>query len=242
MEGNGYGAHEDFVIDAVLHAYNFSDENFKNELAQSFAGLSYGLILTTGDEGLISPEQHRRNWSNDELAEITFVESDVDMAVHHGVPLDDYFYDGLSSNEKARDMHLRWPNRVQWYVGINPLEGAGSAGGKATEAVTEHGAIGAEVLPGAIQRGQGGRAHPLRRSVHGAAAREGHRVGGPGRRAQVRSGRPRGHRPLPHRRRGGGGRPATRSCRSRSCTRAWPSWRRPVTCSSATPTCGPTWR
>ena len=159
MEGNGYGAHEDFVIDAVLHAYNFSDENFKNELAQSFAGLSYGLILTTGDEGLISPEQHRRNWSNDELAEITFVESDVDMAVHHGVPLDDYFYDGLSSNEKARDMHLRWPNRVQWYVGINPLEGR-AALEKATEAVTEHGAIGLKFYPERYSAGRG--AEPIR--------------------------------------------------------------------------------
>ena len=159
MANDAYGTHDDFVIDAVLHAYNFSDENFKNELAQSFAGLSYGLVLTTGDEGLISPERHRRNWSIEEIAELTFVESDVDMAVHHGVPLDDYFHDGLSSNEKSIEMHRRWPNRVQWYVGINPLEGR-QAVETATEAVTEHGAIGLKFYPERYRGGRG--AEPIR--------------------------------------------------------------------------------
>lgn len=155
-----YRDDERFVIDAVVHAYNFHDDNFRSDLAASFAGLSYGMVLTTGDQDHVSQEAYStHDWSVDELAEMVFVESDVDMAIYHGVPLDDYFFDGLSSNEKGIEMVKRWPDRVRWYTGVNPLDGK-AALEKAEHDVKENGAIGLKFYPERYVAGRG--AEPVR--------------------------------------------------------------------------------
>lgn len=159
MSGD-YRTDDRFVIDGVVHAYNFNENNFRSDLAASFAGLSYGMVLTTGDQEQVSQEVYSsHNWSIDELAEMVFVESDVDMAVYHGVPLDDYFFDGLSSNEKGIEMAKRWPNRVRWYTAVNPLEGM-AALEKAEHDVKELGAIGLKFYPERYIAGRG--AEPVR--------------------------------------------------------------------------------
>jgi predicted TIM-barrel fold metal-dependent hydrolase len=155
-----YRVDDRFVIDAVLHAYNFDESNFRNDLARSFPGLSYGMVLTTGDQDLISEDLYRsHDWTIDELAELAFVESDVDLAVYHGVPLDDYFHDGLSSNDKGIEMSRRWPDRVKFYAAVNPLEGH-AAVEKAEHYVKEYGAIGIKLYPERYTEGRG--AEPVR--------------------------------------------------------------------------------
>jgi predicted TIM-barrel fold metal-dependent hydrolase len=155
-----YRTDDGFVIDAVVHAYNFNDDNFRSDLARSFAGLSYGMVMTTGDQDRVSQDVYSsHDWSIDEIAEMTFVESDVDMAIYHGVPLDDYFFDGLSSNQKGIDMAQRWPDRVRWYTGVNPLDGK-AALEQAEHHVKDLGAIGLKFYPERYTEGRG--AEPVR--------------------------------------------------------------------------------
>lgn len=134
------------VVDAVLHAYNLDDSNARNPIAASFAGASYGMIQLTGHQDLMSMEEFCHDWTIEELAETVFVESDVDLATYHGVPLRDYFYDGMSSNEKGIEMHRRWPDRVLFYGAVNPLDGP-KALEEAEYLVREGGAIGIKLYP-----------------------------------------------------------------------------------------------
>ena len=139
-------ATDSLVIDAVLHAYNLTDDNYRDETAKSLASATYGLLHLTGDAGLISEQEYNHDWSVDEVAQLAFVESDIDLAVYHGVPLDDYFRDGLSSNEKGVEMKRRWPERVMFYGAINPFEGE-AALEKAEFFVKECGASGLKFYP-----------------------------------------------------------------------------------------------
>ncbi len=134
------------IVDAVIHAYNLAEENARNPIAASFAAASYGMVQLTGDHAMISMEQFCHDWSVDSLAELVFVESDVDLATFHAVPLGDYFYDGMVSNEKGIEMRRRWPDRVLFYGAVNPLEGA-KALEDAEYLVKEGGASGIKLYP-----------------------------------------------------------------------------------------------
>lgn len=135
----------DLIIDGVIHGYNFDESNFRNSISRSYGESSYGMIYATGDESRISLEQYMRDWSIEELAELVFSESETDVAVYHGLPLDGYFYDGLSSNAKGIEMARRWPHRVLFYGALNPL--ADDAVQRAEELVVEGGAIGIKFYP-----------------------------------------------------------------------------------------------
>ena len=63
------------------------------------------------------------DWSPETLAGTLFVESDVDIAVHHRLRLDSLFTDGLCAQRKNVECVGRWPARFLTYAGVNPLEG-----------------------------------------------------------------------------------------------------------------------
>ncbi|RKG68521.1 amidohydrolase [Corallococcus sp. CA054B] len=115
-----------FVIDAVTHAYNLHPTNFRaGRYAESLAQLIWGLHSS------LSGETHRvpteagflKDWSVRELAHILFVESGVDLAVHHVLPLRTLYHDGLCSYEKSLEIKRRYPNRFLVYAGVDPLRG-----------------------------------------------------------------------------------------------------------------------
>jgi uncharacterized protein len=136
-----------FVFDAVVHAYNFDPDNARSDLARSFLAVTHGMVKFTGHSANIPSEDYARNWSVEELARLLFVESDVDVATYHATPLDDYFFDGLTSNEKGIEMRRRWPDRVLFYGGVNAAADPGEVLERGRSLVEEGGAVGIKLYP-----------------------------------------------------------------------------------------------
>lgn len=114
-----------FVIDAVTHAYNLHPSNYRaGRYAESLAQLIFGLhtVLSSETHHVSEPTQFMKDWSVEELAHILFVESDIDLAVHHVLPLQTLYHDGLCSYEKTREIQQRWPDRFIVYAGVDPLQ------------------------------------------------------------------------------------------------------------------------
>ncbi|WP_276258949.1 amidohydrolase family protein [Haloglomus litoreum] len=110
------------VGDGVLHAYNNSFENARNETAEKVLGDIMGLAnggCAPGTEH--SEAQWFRNFTADEVAEATFLESDVDFGVYHSTPIFDYFKDGYSSLESGIEMRNNNPKRVKCLGCVDPL-------------------------------------------------------------------------------------------------------------------------
>lgn len=115
-----------FVIDAVTHAYNLHPTNYRaGKYAESLAGLIWGLHSgLSGDTHRVpTAEGFLKNWSVKELAHLLFVESGVDLAVHHVLPLQTLYHDGLCSYEKTLEIHRNYPHRFLVYAGVDPLRG-----------------------------------------------------------------------------------------------------------------------
>jgi uncharacterized protein len=134
-----------FVVDAVIHAFNLTEENTRTPLAQDFLAMTYGLVALTGDAEHITQEDFLRNWTAEDLADVVFAQSDVDLGVFHGVPWFDYFHDGFCANEKGIEMLRRWPDRVMFYGTLDPLRP--DAVEQATYLVEEAGARGIKLYP-----------------------------------------------------------------------------------------------
>lgn len=115
-----------FVIDAVTHAYNLDPSNYRaSRYAASLAQLIWGLHSGLSGDSHRVPEEKRflKNWSVQELAHILFVESGIDLAVHHVLPLQTLYTDGLCSYEKTLEIKKRYPDRFLVYAGVDPLRG-----------------------------------------------------------------------------------------------------------------------
>ena len=141
------------VIDAVVHGYNLLPSNARNDAARSFVQATYGMVSLTGHRGFIGPAEYSRDWGIEELAQLLFVESDVDLATFHAVPLDDYFYDGMVSNEKGIEMRRRWPDRVLFYGAVNALQDPVQVLEHAQYLVDDAGAVGIKLYPERYQEG-----------------------------------------------------------------------------------------
>lgn len=113
------------IVDAVAHAYNWTEPNFVNRWSPGFSEAGYGLhcLVSPADEHRLTREEFIADWQPDDLEEIFFLESDVDIIAYHSTPLHDYYKDGLVSIEKGLRMRDRNPGRVVIYGQINPLDG-----------------------------------------------------------------------------------------------------------------------
>src|SRR5438093_13501760 len=94
---------DSLVVDAVVHAYNWSPENYANELAAGFAQGGYGFhaLLSPPNDYKLDADEFLIDWSAEQIERVLFLESDVDVGVYHGTPLDDYFNDGLVALQKG---------------------------------------------------------------------------------------------------------------------------------------------
>jgi uncharacterized protein len=111
------------VFDAVVHPYNLSEENFRTPHASWIADMLTRGNAGTSPEGYrLRPEDYARDWSIEEVANMSFVESDADLAAYHVLPIR-AFHDGVCSVEKGLEAKARWPDRFVFYVGVDPLEG-----------------------------------------------------------------------------------------------------------------------
>ena len=111
------------VIDAVIHPYNLAEENVRNSHARPITDIVSGGNRAVAPPGYRLPKDaYERNWTIEEVANMSFVESYADLAVYHVVPIR-AFHDGICSLEKAVEAKERWPERFLFYVGVDPLEG-----------------------------------------------------------------------------------------------------------------------
>jgi predicted TIM-barrel fold metal-dependent hydrolase len=144
------------IVDAVVHAANLDESNAVYEpLAKALMQGAYGLhaLLSPDNEYRLPPEQFLRDWSAEELANLLFLESDVDYAVYHSLPLDDFFRDGLSALEKGVALKERSPARIGLHAAINPLEGE-VALQKMERYVREYGVSGIKMYPARYSDGK----------------------------------------------------------------------------------------
>lgn len=114
-----------FVLDAVTHAFNLTEENFADEDgARAMAEMVVALGTSIPEsEFAVTRETVLRDWTVDELARILFLESSTDAAVYHPLPIFS-FKDGLSSLEKALEVMEKYPSRfIGAYACVDPLRG-----------------------------------------------------------------------------------------------------------------------
>ena len=111
------------VVDAVVHAFNFTTSNFANKYGREFADrITRASMLGPQGFTLGNADEYRRDWSVDDVARVTFAESDTDLAAYHVLPIM-AFKDGACSIEKAVHARARWPKRFAFYVGVDALTG-----------------------------------------------------------------------------------------------------------------------
>jgi uncharacterized protein len=110
------------VLDAVVHAYNWSEENMANRHAKVLLEVTAGGGMLQRAGYQLPPDAFASNWSIEEVATVSFLESDTDIAVHHHLPIR-AFKDGLCSLEKTVEAIARWPDRFIAYMGVDPMEG-----------------------------------------------------------------------------------------------------------------------
>lgn len=118
-----------FVIDAVVHPYNFDSSNYGDDRlshasAEATAELAWNLVAAPVAPAYEMPRSaYMTNWSVEDTAAQLFAESQTDVAVIHHLPI--YaFKDGLVGIEKVAEAREKYPNRfVGSYVGVDPLAG-----------------------------------------------------------------------------------------------------------------------
>jgi hypothetical protein len=113
------------VVDAIVHAYDFSERNIQdNRIARATHDIIWNsLVATVPEERLLPREVALSDWPADVTTNTIFRESATDFAAHHCLRLDSWFHDGLVSHEKNAEMARRWPNRYFCYVGVDPTHG-----------------------------------------------------------------------------------------------------------------------
>ncbi|WP_436348107.1 amidohydrolase family protein [Natronorubrum sp. FCH18a] len=112
------------VGDGVLHAYNNTRENAVNETGFNVAQFIQAFTAhhTVPDDSKLPEKEWYRNFSAEEIAKVSFLESDVDFGVYHATPIFDYFKDGYSSVESGIEMRDENPERVKVLGAVNPLD------------------------------------------------------------------------------------------------------------------------
>ncbi|PLS18601.1 amidohydrolase [Bacillus sp. M6-12] len=112
------------VIDGVAHTYNLDRNNHASgRYSDAVSELVWGSCYPLSQQGYRVPrESFLRDWDIEETANMLFLESNTDLAVHHVLELNAY-KDGLVSYEKTRAIKERWPDRFIVYAGVDPLRG-----------------------------------------------------------------------------------------------------------------------
>lgn len=117
-----------FVFDNVIHVYDFSDENSRMEMPELHnwrTHWSKSVRRTrweTGPIGQFTPDfEWLRRFSNEEMYDMEFNLSPVDMAMAHAVPVFDWFKNGLSPLEAQHAFVTAYPERSMLCGAVDPL-------------------------------------------------------------------------------------------------------------------------
>jgi predicted TIM-barrel fold metal-dependent hydrolase len=117
-----------FVFDNVIHVYDFSDENSKLEMRELQPWRDHwrkAVRRTRWEEGPIgqfTPDfEWLRKFSNEEMYDMEFRLSPVDMAMAHAVPVFDWFKNGLSPLEAQHAFVTANPERTMLCGAVDPI-------------------------------------------------------------------------------------------------------------------------
>ncbi len=117
----------ELVIDGVVHGFDHSDGNRAAVCTQeSYAGFQVlahelnHLPLESHEPGyLLGLEEFIQTVSADALAETLFLESDIDVAFYHHVPISGFFAHGVSRLDTGFALRALAPDRVYMYGGVD---------------------------------------------------------------------------------------------------------------------------
>lgn len=144
-----------FVIDAVAHAYDFSDENRMATCdPERYAGLQHfayqlGHFSTESLEPgfLLTEKEFTARWHAEDLAHVFFVESDVDMIVHHSVAISSFSRDGVARFDTGVELKRIAPDRVLLYGCVDTFDEDRGRVFESMERMVEQGAVGFKFYP-----------------------------------------------------------------------------------------------
>lgn len=114
-----------FVVDAIVHAYDFSEANVQDNptarIAYEQIWASMNAVFPPGR--VVSQHAACNDWPVEVVTGSLFRETATDMAAHHYLTLHSWFRDGLVSREKNVEVARRWPQRYFSYLGVDPTQG-----------------------------------------------------------------------------------------------------------------------
>lgn len=144
-----------FVVDGVVHAYNLDESNYVIEESKRFADGVYRHHQTyqRGYEQFVQPrDEFMSDYPVEGVLE-AWDDAGVDVISYHGLPLWDYFHDGMSTIEKGKRLREERPGRVLIYAPISPLEGP-AALDKMADVVENDQVDGIKLYPSSYIRGR----------------------------------------------------------------------------------------
>lgn len=111
------------VVDGVLHAYDWREENQRNDYANEFTQGTYERAseIYSADGWEMPKEKFFKRQTADDLAGVVFSESEVDFGVYHHVGLTEYYENGLSPIEPGIELKKRYPERTALFGFVDPL-------------------------------------------------------------------------------------------------------------------------
>lgn len=126
-----------FIFDCVLHAIDHSDENLLTDVpgANRSRDISRGAVRDPGD-----PLLPGKRWTPEELYELEFGGTSVDMAMTQTIPLFDWYKDGLSPVQANYRLASQHPEQIVFCGGVDPTYHGESVLDEMTRQVEEWGA------------------------------------------------------------------------------------------------------
>ncbi|AHF99623.1 amidohydrolase [Halostagnicola larsenii XH-48] len=135
-----------FVVDAVSHAYNQAESNFRvPRYAEQVADIGVGLEDAMPEGYKRTPETFLSDWPVEYTEDVLFRESQTDFSVFHPQSIT-VFHDGLTSLEKAQAFLERNPTRSAALGSIDAV-GLDDPQGELTRQVEEFDPHGVKVYP-----------------------------------------------------------------------------------------------
>jgi predicted TIM-barrel fold metal-dependent hydrolase len=124
--------HDDtLVIDAVAHGFNWRADNRVETLpAEAYHAFIHGIYqfahvplesLKPGYQ--LTFEEYTHGWQAEDLAQLYFEESDVDVIAYHHVVIGGCFKEGSSPWHVGLELKRAYPDRVLLYAFVDPLMG-----------------------------------------------------------------------------------------------------------------------
>ncbi len=147
-----------FVIDATVHAFNHSVDNFKVDWLKdlpfaAWAGPTMGMTPDEGDWKMTFEEFATSFGHQPEMMRSAlFAESQTDVAVYHGVAMMGVYHDGSSPTWVAKRIAERHPGRMFIYGPLYPWKD--DALDEIDRMIDEDGIIGLKFYPADLMDGE----------------------------------------------------------------------------------------